>query len=104
MKRLTFAVSVLFAFGCAVAQAPIWQPTSGHTQVPIWPGAVPDARPVSGPETFQTDSKELVAGKPWDYVGNVSQPTITVYSPKQNNTGAAVLVFPGGGYQILAID
>jgi acetyl esterase/lipase len=104
MKRLTFAVSVLFAFGCAVAQAPISQPTSGHTQVPIWPGAVPDARPVSGPETFQTDTKELVAGKPWDYVGNVSQPTITVYSPKQNNTGAAVLVFPGGGYQILAID
>jgi acetyl esterase/lipase len=29
---------------------------------------------------------------------------MTVYSPKQNTTGAAVVVFPGGGYQILAID
>ena len=37
-------------------------------------------------------------------MGNVSRPTMTVYSPKGKNTGAAVVVFPGGGYQILAID
>jgi hypothetical protein len=29
---------------------------------------------------------------------------MTVYSPKGKNTGAAVLVFPGGGYVVLAID
>src|ERR1700731_966985 len=29
---------------------------------------------------------------------------MTVYSPTRENTGAAVVVFPGGGYQILAID
>jgi acetyl esterase/lipase len=29
---------------------------------------------------------------------------MTVYSPTEKNTGAAVVVFPGGGYQILAID
>jgi acetyl esterase/lipase len=29
---------------------------------------------------------------------------MTVYSPKGKSTGAAVVVFPGGGYQILAID
>jgi acetyl esterase/lipase len=29
---------------------------------------------------------------------------MTVYSPSGKNTGAAVVVFPGGGYQILAID
>jgi acetyl esterase/lipase len=34
----------------------------------------------------------------------VSQPTITVYAPVTTNTGAAVVVFPGGGYNILAID
>jgi acetyl esterase/lipase len=34
----------------------------------------------------------------------VSHPTIRVYSPAANNTGAAVLVFPGGGYTKLAID
>jgi acetyl esterase/lipase/phage tail protein X len=37
-------------------------------------------------------------------VNNVSQPTMTVYSPKGTNTGVAVVVFPGGGYRCLAID
>jgi acetyl esterase/lipase len=37
-------------------------------------------------------------------VSKVSRPTLTVYSPKGKNTGAAMLVFPGGGYQALAID
>jgi acetyl esterase/lipase len=64
---------------------------------------VPDAQPVEGPEVVGT-VKKLVAGRPWVYVGRVSQPTMTVYSPQGNNTGAAVVVFPGGGYQVLAID
>jgi acetyl esterase/lipase len=29
---------------------------------------------------------------------------LTVYPPKTPNTGAAIVVFPGGGYNILAID
>jgi hypothetical protein len=29
-------------------------------------------------------------------VDNVSRPTMTVYSPEGKNTGAAVVVFPGG--------
>jgi acetyl esterase/lipase len=37
-------------------------------------------------------------------VDNVSRPTMTVYSPKGKHTGAAVVVFPGGGYSVLAID
>jgi acetyl esterase/lipase len=53
---------------------------------------------------MKTDAKDLVAGRPWVYINNVSRPTMTVYSPKEKNTGAAAVVFPGGGYQILAID
>jgi acetyl esterase/lipase len=49
-------------------------------------------------------NKRLVGGKPWVYVDKVSRPTMTVYSPHGRNTGAAVVVFPGGGYNILAID
>jgi acetyl esterase/lipase len=45
-----------------------------------------------------------VAGKPNTNVTNVTNPTISVYPPKANNTGAAVVVVPGGGFQILAID
>ena len=29
---------------------------------------------------------------------------MTVYAPKGQNTGVAVVVFPGGGYQVLAMD
>jgi acetyl esterase/lipase len=74
--------------------APVWQPSPGHTQIPIWPGAAPSALPAKGPE-FCTEK---------DGLGNVTRPTITVYSPKGKNTGAAVVIFPGGGYQILAMD
>ena len=105
MKRLIFALCVVFAFGGLSAQTPGWQPSPGYTQMPIWPGAVPDAQPIAEPEVVTTTGKEsLVAGRPWVYVGHVSRPTMTVYSPKGKSTGAAVVVFPGGGYWILAID
>jgi acetyl esterase/lipase len=110
MKPLVFgvfvvAVFVAFAFGGVSAQTTAWQPSPGHTQVPIWPGAGPHAQPVVGPEVTKTTGKEsLVAGRPWIYIERVSQPTMTVYPPQGKNTGAAVVVFPGGGYQILAID
>jgi acetyl esterase/lipase len=106
---LALALCFVFAVGGLSAQTAVWQPSPGHTQVPIWPGAAPDAQPVAGPEVSATTGKEeLVAGKPYVYVERVSRPTMTVYSPKgdkaNNNTGAAVVVFPGGGYSILAID
>jgi acetyl esterase/lipase len=94
MKPLIFALCVVFAFDGLSAQTPGWQPSPGHTQVPIWPGAVPDAQPAAGPEVATTPGA----------VSNVSRPTMTVYSPKGKNTDAAVVVFPGGGYQMLAID
>ena len=37
-------------------------------------------------------------------VFNVTRPPMTVYSPEGKNTDSAVVVFPGGGYQGLAID
>ena len=105
MKSILLTVCVLFICNVLLAQTPVWQPSVGHKQQPIWPGTPPDARPNNGLETFATTGKnELVAGRPWSYVGNVSKPTMTVYSPTGKNTGAAVVVFPGGGYLILAID
>jgi acetyl esterase/lipase len=105
MKSLIFLFCVFCVLGSVSAQNLTWQPSPGHTQVPIWPGAAPDARPVAGPEVTQTTGKEsLVAGRPWTFVGNVSRPTMTVYSPTGKNKGVAVVVFPGGGYQILAMD
>jgi hypothetical protein len=104
MKPLIFVICVVFVFGGPSAQQSEWQPSPGHTQVPIWPGPVPDAQRAAGPEVGTTQNESLVAGRPWFWVGKVSRPTMTVYSPKRKNTGAAVVVFPGGGYQILAME
>ena len=103
-KPLILALGALFASGRLNAQPPAWQPSPGHTQIPIWPGAAPDPRPVAGPEFVTTTDTELVAGRPYIYASNVARPTLTVYSPTGKNTGAAVVVFPGGGDQILAMD
>jgi acetyl esterase/lipase len=51
-----------------------------------------------------TAKDHVVAGRPVYRVGNVSRPTLTLYPAKASSTGAAVVVFPGGGYRILAID
>ena len=105
MKSLIFALCVISASGTLSAQKTVWQPSPGHTQIPIWPGAAPDPQPVAGPEYAKSSGKnDLIAGRPVVEVDNVSRPTMTVYSPPGKNTGAAVVVFPGGGYQILAID
>src|SRR5438045_2952770 len=106
MRLSIIAFCVTAAFGPLGAQVSSWQPSPGHTQIPIWPGAVPNAQSTAGPEerAITRPGEHLVAGRPWTYVRNVSRPTLTVYSPTGKNTGAAVVVFPGGGYQILAID
>ncbi len=104
MKKPAVFMILLLVLVCGGlrAQTTVWQPSPGHTQNRIWPGVVPDAQPVPGPESATT-TKTLYAGKPAVVVTNVSQPTMTVYSPKGKNTGAAVVVFPGGGYNILAL-
>jgi acetyl esterase/lipase len=105
IKSLLCMLCVVPGFGSLCAQTFEWQPSPGHTQVPIWPGAAPDPQPVAGPEIAKSSGKnDLIAGKPIVGINNVTQPTMTVYSPTGKNTGAAVVVFPGGGYQMLAID
>jgi acetyl esterase/lipase len=103
MKPLIFALGVVFGCGALSAQTKVWQPSPGHTQRAIWPGTVPDAQPVPGPE-YATNEQPTGTGQTWVSVNNVSQPTMTVYSPKGTNEGVAVVVFPGGGYFCLAID
>ncbi|MBV9268334.1 MAG: alpha/beta hydrolase [Acidobacteriaceae bacterium] len=94
MKALILTICLVCTFTALFASNPGWQPSPGHTQTTIWPGTPPDARfgPPANTETT----------KPGE-VGNVSRPTMTVYSPKVKNTGVAIVVFPGGGYQVLAI-
>jgi hypothetical protein len=102
---LMFAICFMMVFSIVNAWANVWQPSSGRTQIPIWPeGKMPDALSITKPESVKLMAKPLVAGKPWTAISNVSQPTMTIYSPKIKNTSAAIVVFPGGGFNVLAID
>ncbi len=74
--------------------------------IPLWPSGAPGEKGGIGPEKDMTTAKDgLVAERPVIRLGDVSSPTITVYRPPAaKDTGAAVIVFPGGGYRILALD
>ncbi len=102
MKSILLSILLLFVYVNVNAQ--VWPPSADHTQISIWPeGKMPDAIPVTKKESVSI-SNSLIAGKPVIGVEDVTQPTITIYSPTTKNTGAAVLVFPGGGFYDLAID
>lgn len=106
--RTLIAAAAFFSTVPLVAQQPAWQPGAGHTQIPIWPNGAPGAATGATPpaEIDTTTAKDnLIAGKPLVRLGNVSTPTITLYKPQNADAASpAVVVFPGGGYKILAID
>jgi len=74
--------------------------------IPLWPAGAPGETGNIGAEadlTKPTDGQP--GGKRVARIGNVTVPTITVYRPEADkDTGAAVVVCPGGGYHILAWD
>ena len=61
----------------------------------VWPNGAPDSNGMTQPE-------EIFEGR---RVRNVSEAEIYVYLPKQGiNTGAAIVICPGGGYGMEAMD
>jgi acetyl esterase/lipase len=99
MLPVSTIAMIVLACACALT-------VSSGEAMPIWPGDVPGEKGDIGEEkdmTKPTDGK--ISGRPLIRLGNVSKPTITVYKPPQDkDTGAAVVVCPGGGYGILALD
>jgi acetyl esterase/lipase len=100
MKILTIAAAILIPLISSSQMKNISEP------IHLWPKGAPGELPNPPAEkdnTKPTDNKP--DGKPVIRLANVSDPTITVYfPPKEKNTGAAMVVCPGGGYSILAID
>jgi acetyl esterase/lipase len=93
---LFFAVTVL-AWG--VSQAANGQQ---RTEIEIWPNGLP-----AGAAEFDAEkAKELIAATkvhPRGHILFVDTPTLTVYrAPEESANGAAVVVCPGGGYNVLA--
>jgi acetyl esterase/lipase len=82
-----------------------WQAPSGLKQIPIWPNGAPDMAGVSQPpeSVLTAQTPEAIGGSISQAVFDVSLPTMTLYPPKGRNTGAAMIVFPGGGFKAHAI-
>lgn len=92
--------------GSAAPHQTAWRPPAGATEIPLWPAEAAIARPeTKGPERVDVyRGPKAPLGIPTTTVFDVTRPTMSVFRAKGVNTGAAVLVFPGGGYQVLAID
>jgi acetyl esterase/lipase len=95
MSRLLLATTfpLIFTFVSTAAEP---------EAIKLWPGKAPGETEDIGPEETVEPKKGQADVK---RVTNVSEPTITIYSPpKDKNTKTAVVVAPGGGYSILAIE
>jgi acetyl esterase/lipase len=92
---------------CRAADAPAAQKGAAAMQtIDLWPGMAPGEKGDIGEEKDTSPPEEKKQGD--KYIirqGNVTRPTLTVYRPaKDRDTGAAIVVCPGGGYQILAMN
>jgi acetyl esterase/lipase len=93
--RWVFALAFLGSTVAVAADAP--------RTLDVWPGKVPGENGQVGEETVQP--AKAGEKKPVKRITNVSKPTLTIFRPaKDKDTGAAVVICPGGGYNILAWD
>jgi acetyl esterase/lipase len=107
MRGMTLRLNLVLLCACFACrfEVPLLA-APAPTAIELWPGTAPGDQGGLGEEhdtTKPTDGQ--IAGKPVVRLGNVSKPTLTLYRPAPGkDTGAAVMVCPGGGYSILAMD
>jgi acetyl esterase/lipase len=103
MKLTCFLTDAAFCLS-AMASENLTEPS--RLKIELWPNGSPGTEPELPPERDMTkESDNEIAGRRLIRLGNVSNPTLTVYpAPTNKANGAAVLVCPGGGYHILALD
>jgi acetyl esterase/lipase len=97
MRRMALVLGLVLA-SCVQAQDKKQTPQT----LDVWPGKAPGERGKIGQE-------KVVPGKPGPrsvkIITNITHPTLTIFRPASDkNTGAAVLIAPGGGYNVLAWD
>lgn len=86
-------------------RAGTWQAPEEGVQAPLWPASTPLAKPDSGDRPEGTgNGTGLVGGSKWHWASYVTRPTMTLYRPKGRNVGTAILVLPGGGFEVIATD
>jgi acetyl esterase/lipase len=94
IARVGWSIAVWLSVTTAVTAQP--------QMLDVWPGKPPG-------ETGKVDPEKIVENKPGErklkLIHNVTKPTITIFrAPADRDTGAAVVICPGGGYNVLAWD
>lgn len=82
-----------------------WRAPAGLKQIPIWPRGAPDMadQPRKPERVSVSATPDALSSKVSEGVYDVTEPTMTVYPPRGRNTGAAMIVFPGGGFRVVVI-
>jgi len=99
MRRNVAIVFLLYGLGLTLPAMGADKPMV----VELWPAKAPDETDNIGPEKVRMSpkltKKQVEVTEPTKLLTNVTKPTITIYRPaKEKDTGAAVLICPGGGY------
>ncbi len=89
MRIFKLILVIMVLYSSAVAQ---------DFKLKLWPDGAPNKNEAPGKEKYTTDGGIT-------RVENISEAELFVYLPeKEKNTGAAVVICPGGGYWIEAIE
>jgi acetyl esterase/lipase len=104
MRTRSFGLAAIcmLAAATAGAQQPPTpaMPYASRQVIPVWEGSVPGAV-----NPAQHESTLDVPGRGIHIVRNVTVPTLTVFPAKgPHRTKTAMIVAPGGGFRVLAID
>ncbi len=100
MKPVSFFCTLVFLLTTSLTSSA--QEKDQPLTIYLWPGAN-DGQ--NKEHDISKPGEGLVDGKPVIRLTDITQPTITIYeAPKNIAAHAAVIVCPGGGYSILAID
>jgi len=98
MMRLFFLTVVLCLLPCLILADPPKPNEPALAVMKIWPGTPPG-------ESGGIPAEKTERGPDIVVVKNVTVPVLTIYKPlKRKDTGACVMVCPGGGYNALAYD
>lgn len=93
MTKMNFMRPLLLFLFPVISMAAVAQDTA--VQIPLWPKGAPG---------FESRRNEPEQAQDY-WVRNIHNPSITVYlPPKEKATGAAVVIFPGGGHRLLVFN